>query len=215
MISTRAKRCFLALALLFAVVIVAVLVLAYMVSRDVAFDWQNPNVVEATHFKEKLSRYENAMSNGQHGFVRFSQLEINSYIRHSMTNGTDTNAPGLHLTRLAVELKDTNLMVLSWGEYRVLNMPLKFVVQRSFSIQQEGANSWELPMQTFKVGEVEVPRNCWDSVSSFLEPMDQPAKESFAWRTNIQALLVTRNNLSQRPELRLYTYKPISPEDRR
>src|SRR4051812_16930134 len=154
MISARARRILLALGLCAAIVVVLVLVGAYMLSRDVPFDWQSPNAVEANRFKGKLARYENAKSNGQHGFVRFSPLEINSYIRQTMTNQADTNAPGVHLTRVGVELVNTNLMLYSWGEYRMFNFPLRFVVQRSFSIQQEGANAWETPMESFKVGEV-------------------------------------------------------------
>jgi hypothetical protein len=215
MISTRVKRAFLALGLFIAVVLVAAFVLAYMLSRDVAFDWENPNALEAKHFNDNLQRFERAVANGQHGYVKFSQLEMNSYIRQALTNTADTNAPGLHLSRVAVGLANTNLNLYSWGEYRVLSVPLKFVVQRTFSIQQEGTNVWEMPLESFKVGEVEVPRDYWNTVASFLEPMDAPVKESFAWRTNIPALLVTKNVLSQRPELRLFTYKPVAPEDLR
>jgi hypothetical protein len=118
MISTRVKRVFLAMALFIAVLLVAILVFAYMLSRDVAFDWENPNVVEANHFKGKLKRYENAVANGQRGFVRFSQLEINSYIRQTLTNNADTNAPGVHLAHIGVGLGNTNLTLYSWGEYR-------------------------------------------------------------------------------------------------
>jgi hypothetical protein len=92
---------------------------------------------------------------------------------------------------------------------------LRFVVQRSFSIQQEGANAWETPMESFKVGEVEVPRKYWDSVNTFLGPMDAPVLDSFGWRTNIPALAIIKNELSQRPELRVYTYKPVSAEELR
>jgi hypothetical protein len=204
----------LAVGLLALVLLVGVLVSAYMISRDPGSDFlEHPNPVEANHFRNKLGRYENALTNGQNGFVRFSQLEINSYIRQTLTNNADTNTPGMHLRRVGVGLNSTNLTLYSWGEYRAFNLPLRFVVQRGFRIQQEGANQWEMPMEWMKVGEVEVPKRFWDSVGAELAPLDEPVKEAFAWRTNIQAMLVRKNELSQRPELRLYTYKPIPAED--
>jgi hypothetical protein len=215
MISARTKRVFLFLGLLVAVLFVSALVGAYMLSRDPGFNWENPNVIEANHFKGKLQRYENAMTNGTHGYVRFSQLEINSYIRQSLTNSAETNAPGLRLRQVALGLAHTNLTLYSYGQYRLFNLPLNFVVQREYYIKQEGANQWEMPLESFKVGEVEVPRRWWDSAANFLEPLDQPLKEQFGWSTNIPALAVAKNELSERPELRIFTYKPVSADDLR
>src|SRR2546421_11103556 len=125
MISARAKRVFLAIGLLVAAALVAVLVGAYMISRDPGSNFfEHPNAVEANHFRTKLGRYENALTNGQKGFVRFSQLEINSFIRQSVTNMTaDTNAPGMHLRRVGIGLNSTNFTLYSWAEYRVFNVP--------------------------------------------------------------------------------------------
>jgi hypothetical protein len=212
--TTRAKRVSLVIGLLFVALFVGALVGAYMLSRDIHFDLGNPNVVEANNFRKKLRRYETAITNGTHGYVKFSQVEINSFIGRTMTNSTETGS-GMHLRRMAVGLTDTNLMLYSWGEYRVANMPLKFVVQRGFTIRQEGTNQWEAPMDSLKIGEVEVPENWWPRLAAILEPLDQPVKDKFAWTTNIPALMVKKNELSKKPELTLYTYKPIPDEDRR
>ena len=199
--------------LLILVLLVGALVGAYMLSRDPGVALENPNVVEAVRFKKKLTRYENAKANGDRGFVRFTQLEINSYIHQTMTNSADTNGAAMHLRHVGVGLGDTNLTVYSWGECHFFSLPLKFVVQRSFDIQTEGTNGWQMPMESFKIGEVEVPKKWWDSASAWIEPLDEPVKETFAWHTNIPALFVTKNELSQRPELRLYTYKAASVSD--
>src|SRR5688572_30262413 len=124
--TTRAKRVSLVIGLLFVALFVGALVGAYMLSRDIPFDFENANVMEANRFRTKLRRYETAMTNGTQGYVKFSQVEINSYIGRVMTNTTDEG--GMHLRRVAVGLTDTNLMLYSWGEYRVANLPLKFVV---------------------------------------------------------------------------------------
>ena len=213
--SPRTKRILFIVGLLFVVVFVAALVGAYMISRDPGFAFENPNKFEADRFVTKLAKYETALTNQQKGFVRFSQAEINSYIRQSMTNAVETNAAGLHLRRIGIGLGNTNVMVYTWAQYKALGLPLKFCVQRGFRINQNGTNEWEMPQESFKVGEVEVPKRYWDSANSFLRPLDEPALEQFAWRTNIQAILVRKNEISDHPELRLYTYKPIPAEDLR
>jgi hypothetical protein len=201
---------------LFVVVLVGALVGAYMISRDPGFAFENPNKFETDRFVTKLGKYESAVTNQQKGFVRFSQAEINSYIRQSMTNmPSETDAAGLHLRRIGIGLGNTNLTLYTWGRYKALGLPLKFCVQRGFRIDQNGTNEWQMPLESFKVGEVEVPKRFWDSATAFLRPLDQPVLEQFAWRTNIQAILVRKNELSDRPELRLYTYKPIPAEDLR
>ena len=209
----RAKRVSLVVGLLFVALFVGALVGAYMLSRDIPFDFENPNVLEANNFRKKLRRYETAMTNGTHGWVKFSQLEINSYISRVMTNNVETNAPGMHLRRFAVGLTDTNLMLYSWGEYRVANLPLKFTVLRGFSIRQEGTNQWETPMESLKIGEVEVPENWWPRMAPLLASLDEPVKEKFAWTTNIPTFMVKKNQLSKKPELTVFTYKPVRPED--
>src|SRR6185436_11869913 len=102
--------------LLFAVVFVMILVAAYMLSRDPGFAFENPNAFEANRFRTKLNRYESALTNGQKGFMRFSQAEINSYIRQTMTNlPAATSGSGLHLRRVGIGLTTTNLTLLTWG----------------------------------------------------------------------------------------------------
>lgn len=209
--TTRAKRIGLAVGLLFTALLVGAGVGGYMLSRDVSFDF-HPDVMEANRFRSKLRTYEKARTNDHKGFVRFSQLEINSYISRTLTNVHETN--GMLLRRLALELGSTNLTLYSWGEYQIL-LPLRFVVQREFRIQQDGTNDWEMPLASLKIGEVEVPENWWPRVTKFLEPLDAPVKERYGWGTNIPAILVRKNELSSKPELRFYTYKPIPPEDRR
>jgi hypothetical protein len=212
--SPRAKRILLVIGLLIAVLLVGALVGAYMISRDPGYAFEKANPVEAGEFAKKFRTFNKGLANGDHGFVRFSQPEINSYIQHSMTNLiSETNSAAMRLRRVGIGLGQTNLTLYTWGEYRFLHMPLKFVLQRTFNIEQNGTNEWQMPLEAFKIGELEVPKPCWDSMNAWMAPLDEPVKERFAWRTNIQALLVTKNELSDRPELRLYTYKPIPPED--
>lgn len=210
--STQAKRIYLVFGVLFAALLVCAIVGAYMISRDVAFDFERPDLNEANSFRKKLRRFEEGRASNRMGWVQFSQSEINSYISRTMTNIANTNGSPLQLHRVAVALGATNLTVYSWGEYhRVL--PLKFVVQREFRIEQEGTNDWKMPLVSFKIGEVEIPENYWQQMTEFLEPLDRPVKEKYGWVTNAPAILALKNERSK-PELRLFTYKPIRPEDR-
>lgn len=211
--TTQAKRIYLVFGVLFGALLVCAMVGAYMISRDVAFDFERPDVNEANSFRRKLRRYDEAMTNHHNGWVQFSQSEINSYITRTMTNIANTNGSPLHLHRVAVALGATNLTLYSWGEYRRI-LPLKFVVQREFRIEQEGTNDWKMPLVSFKIGEVEIPESYWPQMTEFLEPLDRPVREKYGWATNAPAILVRKNERSK-PELRLYTYKPIPAEDRR
>lgn len=210
--STRAKRIGFVIGLLFVVLLVCALIGAYMISHDPGFAFETPNAFEANRFKTKLQSYEKAVANGTQGFMRFSQAEINSYIGKSMTN-LPADGSGMHLRRIGVGLSNTNLTLYSWGECKFLRMPLKFVLQRGYRIEQNGTNQWETPLESFRIGEVDVPKRFWDSASALVRPLDAPVLERFAWTTNIKAVLVRKNEVSERAELRLYTYSPIPAAD--
>jgi hypothetical protein len=216
MISKRTKRLVVVLLSLPVVLVIVAGIYGYLLSRDPGFDMESPNAVDARECRRKLKLYGNSVTNGHIGFVRLSQLEINSYIREALTNSVgDTNASGLHLKRLGVGLTTTNFTVYSWGEYKVMNFAAPLVVQRTYKITQQGTNQWQLPLESLKIGHVEISERIWDKVLPCLEPLDSAALDRFSWTTNILALLTAKNELSQRPELRLYTYKPIPAEDLR
>ena len=223
MAAPRFKRIFLLFALLLLVLVVGALVLAFMISRDVPFDWENPNFVEASEARRKLKLYETSVQSSQRGFVRLSQLEINSYLS-SLINSTNKSTNAVEgeivegpskLRRVALGLTSTNMILYSWGEARKLGLPLRFVVQRGLRIQQKGTDPWEIKTEFLKIGELEIAPQYWSHFDSYLEALDKPLVDQFKWTTNIQAILVTKNDLSQRQEFRLYTYKPIPAADLR
>jgi hypothetical protein len=221
MAASRIKRIFVVFGLLLTMVMVGAVVLAFMVSRDVPFDWENPNFVEGSEARRKLKLYETSVQGGQRGFLRLSQLEINSHLESllSSTNEStnavapEVDAGPVKLRRVALGLTSTNMMLYSWGETRKFGLPLKFVVQRGLQIHQKGTNGWEISTEFMKIGELEVSRKYWPKFDEYLEALDRPLLDKFSWRTNIQAMAVAKNELSQRQELRLYTYKPIPAAD--
>src|SRR5437763_1050171 len=124
MISQRTKRGFVALLLFGAVLVVVAAIYGYLLTRDPGFELGTPNVVEAREFRRKVKLYNNSVTNNQTGFVRLSQLEINSAIRQSMTNFVnDTNATsGWRVKRVGIGLTTTNFTLHTWTDYRVANI---------------------------------------------------------------------------------------------
>src|SRR4051812_39285656 len=102
MISNKTKRVGVLLGVLIALVVVGALFMAFQISRDVNFDWENPNNIEAAEARRKLKKYETALGKHQDGWVRFSQLEINSYLMSATTNEPAEDAR-YHLRRVGVE----------------------------------------------------------------------------------------------------------------
>jgi|GEM_PF-1671190 len=212
MISNNTKRVGVLLGVLVALVVVGALYFAFEISRDVNFDWENPNNIEAAEARRKLKKYETALVKHQDGWVRFSQLEINSYLMSATTNELAEGA-GYQLRRVGVELTTTNATFYSWGETHFLKLPLSFVLQRTFRIRQGGTNVWDLPIDELKIGDLEIPKRFWPRLKPAIHALDRPLVDYLGWATNVQALLITKNEISQRPELRLYTYSPIPPAD--
>jgi hypothetical protein len=218
MASVRTKRVLFVLGFFMAVLFGTVLYFAYMLSRDVAFDWEHPNIVEATAARTKLKKYDDSLARGDRGYVRLTQLEINSYLMTLRTNFATNKIEGtaavpIHLHKVGVNLGQTNFVLYSWGHAKVFGLSLPFVLQRGFGIQQEGTNHWEFPVEFMRVGDMDIPQEFWPRLEAIINDADAPLLAEMRWMTNIQAMLVTKNELSERPEFRLYTYKPIPIAD--
>ena len=222
MAASKTKRIALMFLLLLIVAVVGALVLGFMLSRDVPFDTDHPNSIEASEAARKVKLYETSLQNGQRGFVRFSELEINSHLTSLLnpTNKTtnaieaEVSAGPVKLRKVALQLTSTNMVLYSWGKARALGLPLEFVVQRGLKINQEGTNQWTITTEFMKVGELEIEQKHWPRFETYLAALDKPLMDLFPWSTNIQAMIVAKNDLSQRPEFRLYTFKPIPADVR-
>jgi hypothetical protein len=219
MAAARTKRVLFLLTLLFAVVIVGVLVFAFMISRDIPYDWDHPNSIEASEARRKLKLYETSLESGQRGFVRFSELEINSYLAsvlsptNKSTNAVEAEMAGpVKLRKAAVGLTSTNIILFSWGQARPLGLPLNFVLQRGLRLNQTGTNAWSVSTEFMKIGELEIERKYWPRLETYVSALDKPLLKELTWTTNIQAIIGIKSDMNQRPELRLYTFKPI-PSD--
>jgi hypothetical protein len=193
------------LGILLAGLLIGLGILAYRLTRTVDFSWEQANSVEAKEAVRKMTLLRNGIESGKKGFVRLSQLEINSYLLGTLTNATPD--PGVKLTNVKIDLTKSNFTLVSFGEIKVLNWAVPIAMKRNFRTEQ-GTNSWEFPLDEVHVGDVKIPRRVWPYLSSVARRLDQPLGAQFAWATNIPAMRLARNEMSGDAELRVYTFVP-------
>ena len=221
--SEQSKRAYLAFVALVVLLLAGAGYLGYMLTRDPGIAWDAPNALEAELAAKQLAFYKKSKAEGVRGWVKLTEVELNSYLQSALTNTnkvaeTDAApAPRFPVTlkRIGVSLHKRDLTIYSWGEIKVVSLPVPFVVERTVSIQQEGTNHWDLALQSLRIGEVEVPKRFWPNFAPTLQALDASVLSRLSWTTNINAMLVAKNELSQRSELHLYTYAPIPTSDYR
>ncbi|HEV8542305.1 MAG TPA: hypothetical protein VGR78_07935, partial [Verrucomicrobiae bacterium] len=136
-----------------AVVTVGLAACLVLLTRDADIEFaQNPNSVEAHEAKRKLALFDEAQSTKRKGFVRFSEVEINSFLDQEQKNGSQTNA-AVRLVRSSVLLAPPSLTFVSWHTARILGVNLPFVWQRTVNMNK-GANGWGFSTRQMRVGTV-------------------------------------------------------------
>jgi hypothetical protein len=170
---------------------------------------QDPNSVEEHEANRKLNLLNDAQANKRRGFVRLSEVEINSFLE-GRYNGRSyrTNSP-VQLVKSCVQLNPPHLVFTTWHTRPVLGLNLPFVWQRTL-VPVKKSGSWCFSTRQMRVGRVEIPERFWPEVERFLGECDRTFEERTVWLAHLPAISLTRNELSQAPELRLYTYLPES-----
>ena len=180
----------------------------YLITRDLPTHWQEPNKVELIEADRKLKLLNEALAEKKRGFVRLSEVEINSFLQNRYNSGKGSaSGGGPNLDRTVVLLNATNLTLVTWVTKPVLGYGLPLVWQRSVAPIQE-TNGWRMTMTGMRVGELNIPPQFWSKVEAELSGVDSVFEERKAWLAQIPTLAIMRNEVSQSPELRLYTYVP-------
>jgi hypothetical protein len=181
----------------------------YLATRPVQIDWQqDPNKVELYEANRKISLFDEAQSTRRKGFIRLSEVEINSFLqnRFKMVSAADTNAL-LELKKSAVLLTGTNIQFVAWLEKPVFGYRIPFVWQRSIIPVREN-NKWTFAVQEMKIGQLEIPRRFWSQVEAFVGSIDAAFEEKRDWLAQVPSITLSKNELSHFPEVRLYTFLP-------
>ena len=184
----------------------------YLLTRDLPAHWQDPNRVELIEADRKLKLLNEALAEKTRGFVRLSEVEINSFIedRYSVqTNSTKGEGPGMD--RAVVLLTSTNLTLVTWVTKPLFGRELPLVWHRSLAPVQE-TNGWRMVMTAMRVGELNIPPRFWSKVEAELSGADGVFEERKVWLAQIPTVAIMRNEVNQKPELRLYTYVPESKD---
>jgi hypothetical protein len=200
------KKIFFAFAACVALVVVAVGVAGYYLTRPLPETFSTrPNVVEAQEANRKLKLLNEAQSSRKQGFVRFSEVEINSFL-DKYNSSNSTNAP-VQLVKAGVFLGEGEVNFVTWHSLDVFGFKVPFVWQRVLTPikQKEG---WNFTMRSMKVGAVEIPEGNWSKVEEVLGTTDALFAERKEWLKTVPMVQLAQNELSETPEVRLYTYLP-------
>ena len=193
--------------LFLATVVAAAGAAGYFLTRPFSIEFaQNPNVVEAHEANRKLKLLNDAQSARRQGFVRFSELEINSFLEGNYHSGNATNAP-IRLVKAGVILAEKSFTFVTWHELPVFGFNLPLVWQRVVTPVKE-TNGWSFTLESMRVGEVQIPEGYWAEVKQYLGATDALFEERKAWLKTLPLVSVAHNEQSKSPEVRLYTYLP-------
>jgi hypothetical protein len=181
----------------------------YMLTRplEVAFT-QEPNAVEAHEANRKLKLLNEAQSTQKRGFVRFSEVEINSFLegRYNAGNHSATNSR-LKLVKSGVLLGPDHVTFVTWHHAPIFGLELPLVWQRVVT-PSKGTNGWTFALESMRVGDLEIPPQYWSHVEAILGHTDSLFEERKSWLQSLPLVSIARNEQSKSPEFRLYTYVP-------
>ena len=200
------KKLFIALAVTIVLALVAVGAAGYYLTRPLALDFeQQPNAYEADEANRKLKLLNQAQSSGKQGFVRFSEVEINSFL-NGKYKGAATNTP-LQLVKAGVILGEGKITFVTWHNATAFGYNLPFVWQRVVK-PIKTTNSWNFEVASMRVGDVEIPEGHWEKIEKVLGATDSLFDERKDWLKSLPMVTLAKNEQSETPEVRLYTYLP-------
>jgi hypothetical protein len=169
------------------------------------------NIPDGNEATRKLKLLADSQANGKRGFVRFSAIEINSFLQAqynliSLTN--EPPAPAVTLNSF-VGLTPHNIIWASVVRRTILGRPIQFLWERTVALARD-KDKWIFPVKAMRVGEVDIPQRLWPTVENFFSGADDKYASRIEWGSHLPALELTTNELSLQPELRAYNYAPLA-----
>jgi len=185
-------------------------ILVYMLTSDIDVNIaHNPNSIETQEANRKLKVFNEALAGKKPGFIRLNQAEINGFLqsRYAKQDKNKANPP-VQLLKAGLLLRQTDLTFITWHKVTILGMDFPVVWQRVVSPQRT-KDGWRLSLDEVRVGKISVPGEYWADVSHFLGSADKAFEERKVWLASVPTVMISQNEISRTPELRLYTYIPV------
>jgi hypothetical protein len=168
---------------------------------------RNPGTPEVQEALRKLKLFEEAQAAKRNGFIRLSEAEINSLLQARKTKKDRTPKP-VELVKTRVLLRENQITFINWQSFTAWGNPFSLVWQRDLAAERT-TNGWKLSLRGMRVGKVTIPERFWPEVTELLGVTDGAFDERKAWLAQVPTVMLARNELTQKPELRFYTYIPM------
>ncbi len=188
----------------------AACVLVYLLTSDIDVNIaHNPNSLEAQEASRKLKLFNEALMAKKPGFIRLNQAEINGFLqsRYGKPDKNKTNSQ-VQLVKAGLLLRQSDLTFITWQKVSLFGMEFPVVWQRVVS-PQRNKEGWRLSLDEMHLGKISVPGDYWADVSRFLGSADAAFEERKVWLGSVPTAMISLNEISRAPELRLYTYIPV------
>jgi hypothetical protein len=181
----------------------------YLITRPLNVDFaQEPNAVEAHEANRKLKLLNDAQTAQKRGFVRLSEVEINSFLegRYNSGKAAQTNGP-IKLVKSGVLLGGDRVTFVTWHEAPIFGLNLPIVWQRVIS-PVKSTNGWSFTLQSMRIGDLDIPAAYWSKLNAIFGHVDALFEERKEWLKSLPLVTLAHNEVSKSPEFRLYTYVP-------
>lgn len=175
---------------------------------------ETPNILDAREAERKLALFSDAMKIARRGFVRLSEVEINSYIEQryfgnsaspAKTTGT-AGEPGARVLRAAAFLSHEAVTWTCWVRGEWFGRPREWVWQRTFELVPNCPEASDFRLASMSVGQLQIPRVLWPQVQAAFADVDDLFTHQAVWLANVPAVEIKTNVFSLKPEVRLFTY---------
>ncbi|MGV3772490.1 MAG: hypothetical protein ACO1QB_06275 [Verrucomicrobiales bacterium] len=209
----KRKRWFILAPLL--VLFAASIFLAVSITREPELQrLQIPNAVEAYEANRKLRILETSAKQSRKGFVRLSELEINSLLEPTIaakqkarSSGSTASISNSLPVKNAIQLTTTNFTFFSWHKQSTPVGAATLAFQRTLELRP-GQPGTKLQLTGMKVGRLAIPESLWTWMEAKLDPNRELVTSRLPWLNSAVSAQITQNELSKFPEFRLYSYMP-------
>lgn len=170
---------------------------------------KEPNSLDAREADRKIGIYKKALEGSEHGFVRLSEVEVNSYLHQhyfgDQRQKTNASVAATRLLDARLKFNGQDFFWYSWVKGKWFGRPIEMIWRREIEFKR-GMSNWLFQTKAMSLGNLNVPARCWETVNKQLGEADEIFGEERQWLDRVPVMEIKTNNLTSSPELRLFTY---------